>query len=364
MHKFRYIAIPLAIILLTTLVMLPRLLEPSFGMLDDGVSLFWGSLSTQEGLLPTAVKAVQEDGKRGRFHPIHWLFLILEFLFCGYSAGLWFLVNWLLLTATALLIARIVWVGSRDKLAALFSGLGYLLFPSVFENYYTLSKSEPLLVFFLASSAWLLFESIQKQGLMRRRMFWASCTFLFLAYYTKETALAMTVASFFWAGFEVKRSYRSQSHVTGWMMRSYFAANLVLFSSFFLGRNLFAIASMTTASDSQNYLLSVPIMLESVLRYSGWYLRDYAHVLVALGFLLFLYRLRRNTTSPQWFLSVCLGWVVGATAIMLPWHSSLLYYLLPINIGAAMILGLGLSRIVQHLSDNNRLASSHPEDCK
>ena len=32
---------------------------------------------------------------------------------------------------------------------------------------------------------------------MRIGMFWASCAFLSVAYYTKETALAMTVTSLF-----------------------------------------------------------------------------------------------------------------------------------------------------------------------
>ena len=154
----------------------------------------------------------------------------------------------------------------------------------------------------------------------------------------------------------MRRSYKSQSHITGWVMRSFFAANLVLFASFFLSRNLVGIAPMTTASDSQNYLLSVSSILESVVRYSGWYVRDYSHVLIALGFLWVLHLLGRSKTSSEWFLSVCLSWVVGATAIMLPWHTSLLYFLLPVNIGAAMILGLGLSRIVQHLHDKDRLA--------
>lgn len=138
---FKYLGIPLAILFLATLVMLPRLLEPHFGLFDDGVSLSFGSLSTQEGLLPTVAMVVQNDGKRGRFHPVHFAYLILQFSLCGYEPMLWFLMNWLLLMATALLIARITWLGSRDKLAALFSGLGYLLLPSVFESYYTLSKS-------------------------------------------------------------------------------------------------------------------------------------------------------------------------------------------------------------------------------
>ena len=87
--------------------MLPRLLEPHFGLLDDGVSLVWGSLSTQESLLPTAAKVVQEDGKRGRFHPVHWAYLILQFPLCVYEPVLWFLVNWLLLTAHTLDAAQV-----------------------------------------------------------------------------------------------------------------------------------------------------------------------------------------------------------------------------------------------------------------
>jgi hypothetical protein len=139
-------------------------------------------------------------------------------------------------------------------------------------------------------------------------------------------------------------------------MRVYFGVNLVLFVSFFVAKKLFAIAAITSGDDSREYLVSVPTVLNSTLRYAGWYVRDYPHVLTALGFLWILHVFENDKRrASDWLVVISLSWIVGSMAVMLPWHSLLLYYLLPTNIGAAMILGLGLRNIIGHLRHQNRL---------
>ncbi len=348
-------AIVAGILLLATLVMLPRLLTPDFGLLDDGVSLFFGSLGTQRGVFHAVATVVQADGQRGRFHPVHWAYLILQFRFGQYQPLLWFSVNCVLLGATGIIIARIAWLVSKDRLAATFSGAGYVLLPSTFENYYTLSKSEPLLVFWLVTSAWLLFESIEHGGLWQRLLFGSSCAFLGMAYYTKETALAMVITTGIWAIFELVRRRHSQEALTGGTMRLYLAVNVVFLVSFFLARRLSGVTAIATGDDSRHYMISAHTILGSALRYTGWYLRDYPHVLTALGYLWVLHVLEHaKRRASARLLVIGVSWIIGSIALMLPWHSSLLYYLLPGNPGAAMILGLGLSNMIEHVRHQDR----------
>src|SRR5262249_15301469 len=218
--------------------------------------------------------------------------------------------------ATGLLVAGIAWLVSRDGVAAGGAGAAYVLLPSTFESYYTLSKCEPLLVFWLASSVWLLLRSVEKEGVRRRLMFGSSCVCLAMAYLTKETALAMVITTMLWAIVEAAPGRHSTEAWTGATMRRYFAVNVVFCVSFFLAKRLSGVAATATGDDSSHYMISIQAILDSALRYLGWCVRDYPHVLVALGFLGVLRVLEHATGRVYRLYAIGVCWMVGAVAIM------------------------------------------------
>lgn len=176
--------------------MAPRISQAAFGLLDDEVTLFYGRFAVDRGWLPVLADAVGADGLRGRYHPASWLTFFLEYALFGPSARAWFVGNLLLLCATALTLGALVHRLCGSRAAALPSALSFVLSPPVFEAYYTLSKSEPLLVLWISVGLWAIVRGAQTES-ARRQWCWRLGALLAIlwAMQTKETGLGILLAA-------------------------------------------------------------------------------------------------------------------------------------------------------------------------
>jgi hypothetical protein len=84
--------------------------------------------------------------------------------------------------------------------------------------------------------------------------------------------------------------------------------------------------------------------------------RDFTYVLPVFIFFVGLKLLakKRNILANTWIMLDCLIWISAWTAIMLPWHSTLEYYLLPASLAVSILAGVGIIAMVKHLRDASR----------
>jgi hypothetical protein len=170
-------------------IMTPRLASPQFGLLDDGVTITVAERFARDPLFLADLEAA-----RGRFRPASWIYYVAQYPLWGTAPFGYFVVQCLALAATSFLLYEAVWTLSASRLAGLASGLAFLTATPIWENYYTLSKPEPVLALFLALSTFFLFKSIRvsaTSGSMPTSLLVASAVLAGLAYFTKETSVVM-----------------------------------------------------------------------------------------------------------------------------------------------------------------------------
>lgn len=355
----RYLLICGIVAVLATVVMIPRLASPNFGLLDDGVTIHVSSYILQGFKVSDLGVIFRLESDRGRFRPLYWLYYAVPYSISGRSPFGFFVVQWLSLILTGIAICGAVGMATRDRLASVLSGIVYVLSPPVIESYYTLSKGEPPMVLWLVLSVFFLFGSINTLTSDRKqshRLFAASALFLFIAYFTKETAHAMLVVSALWAISALWQDQISPNRNAFHIMCGYFVVNLILVGIYWGARTLFGVVGVSAGEDSGHYSFVLGTIYASLLRHVRWYIRDFAYLLPILAFLIGLMWIMRNSKPSyrRWIVLNCVFWLVGWTAIMLPWHSTLEYYLLPATLGVSGIAGIGLSEIVKHLCNPSR----------
>jgi hypothetical protein len=137
----------------------------------------------------------------------------------------------------------------------------------------------------------------------------------------------------------------------------YLIVNMIIVGTYWGARVFSTTAGVSSGEDSGNYKFTWEILYTSLLRHIGWYMRDFSYLLPILLFsagLIFKVR-KSNQSSRNLSLLDCVLWIAGWTVIMLPWHSTLEYYLLPATLGVSMIAGIGVSEIAKHLWDPSKM---------
>jgi hypothetical protein len=129
--------------LAATIVMLPRLVSPQFGLLDDGALPIGSAAVLRQitGQEPGAVFRLESG--LGIFCSVYWLWYGGQYLLRGANPLAFFLSLYLGLVATSLLVAGTIVTATKDPRAGLLGGLAFLLSPPVVENYNTASKWTP-----------------------------------------------------------------------------------------------------------------------------------------------------------------------------------------------------------------------------
>jgi len=326
--------------LLALLVMLPRILDAHFGLLDDGYNLSKAieNVGGDWNLVPQA--------ESGRFRPFYWLFYYLQFAAFGLRPAGFFLVNTLVLIATTLGLVLLVRRAGGSPLHAFLSGLIFPLSVPVIENYYTtFSKGEPLQVFFIIASLLVL---VSQPGSGNPRFPWIKVSLasalILLAAFNKETTLVLIPVSLAWRVLDWLFNRADRKIFKATLTTQYFLATVLAGGLFFLFRALFAQTQISGGNYTAFYDFNLPFLIPAVIRWTGWLIHGFAY-LAPLVLLIFARALPRSWASLRIYAYILI-WMAAWVVMFLPWRFAQQYYLLPFSAGSAVLAGALVSEAV------------------
>jgi hypothetical protein len=324
------------VIVFCFLVMLPRLLSPQFGLMDDG-----RSLSVAEGITHGKWD-LSWDLQSGRARPLYWAAFAFWYLLAGGHPFWYFLGSLVVFSLTTIFLIRLVLELGGSRQQAFASGLFYVLSAPVIENVYTLSKGENLQLFLLISAVLLAVIAAKDFHKGKRAADVAGMASLILAAcMVKETALALIPISLVWwaSAWVGSRRGLAMCPFAKEITRLIAMASLLGGMLYYLARTIYVSAHLTEVGYTSNFDFTVSQILNGLVRWGGWIMRDYLWLipllLVGAAFLLIN---RRWPASWLWWFAMV--WMTAWLGLYLPWYFVVEYYLLPFAAGAAILAGV------------------------
>ena len=321
---------------LATVVMLPRLLSPQFGLLDDGLTLQTGR--EVAGAWSSTLHLIPDTG---RFFPAYWLVYSVIVAAVGVRPLAFFAVNLLLLAGLLALLARLVRLGGGTPRDAAIAAVVFALCGPAIETFYTLSKAEALQVTWIALALLATVAATREprpQTFRRARsagFVTVAAVAMLLANATKETALVVVPISLGWLALE------------WWWMRdrdagvrfacTYAVINVVAAAAFAALRWSYAPLALAEGWYTRAYTLRADVSGPALFRIAAWLVRDFAFLLPLLAVaVVILARGRVPSPRPVLYAGV---WMAGWLGVYVPWPATFEYYLLPFAFGAAALTG-------------------------
>ena len=333
----RWLYIPMMI---GILLMLPRICSAEFGFLDDA-----GVLVKSRNLINGEWNQLLEHGN-GRFRPFYWLYPTLIFSLVHLKPEWYFIGNLLLLvgtTASILILANRV-TGSR--FIALWSGIFFVLSGPVIENYYTLSKGEPLQI------AWILISLLALGGFSRLKSRKSRGAFLgllvlltLLAITSKETSLVMVPISIIWfMGTLIHRKYTKED--LDWkVISTYLVSTVVAAGIYFVLRMILLPINFPEDGYTSNFTMDITRFFVSLKQWERWIRRDFFY-LAPLIFIPIFNLIRNRRIEHKMSIFTSLVWMIGWVFVFLPWIYQVEYYLLPFAAGSSLLGGTFLHQTI------------------
>jgi len=322
-------------LVLAILIMAPRLASPQFGLLDDG------AMQAEVHQILSGDFSMGHDLHAGRFRPLYWGYFTLIYSLAGPNP-LWFFISqtcllWILVLEIQVLIKK---MGAKPW-QRLTASLVFLLSVPIIENFYTLSKGEPLQLVFLLLALIGLEGLKQKSSNARSWQLGIGIFFSTLAaMLVKETTLALLPIAALWAGlatFPMNRKPKREK----WTGLIFLGAVLLGILAAFGLRALWDTPTLAGGTYTERYDFSLMSLLNRLARWVTLY-AFYYHFLVPLGLLTLILILKRGryrwSTDAQ--LINWLIWIAGWVAALIPWEFTEVYYLLPFSLGVAILSGL------------------------
>ena len=347
-------------LLVAIMVMVPRLANPNFGLFDDGRTLVI-SREINQGTWD-----MSWDAAAGRFRPIYWLFYAFVYSLSGMNATGFFLANTVILAGIALLLISFTRLIGFSHFQSWVTAMVFVLSGPVIENFYTLSKAEPLQLLAISLGMVLAVLSSRNRHCLGKTLLLAGCCLSFLiAYLVKETTLVMVPVSATWVFLAWLRSLRNKNRLGVQPSLAILGASILAGGVFFIMRRLAVPVSLTGGSYSDQYSFTFERILASVIRWSGWLLRDFAFLIPLVLGVFILWLIYRRNSSHQTDLHTSGGfqkgyvfldallWMAAWIAVYLPWVYMQEYYALPFSAGAALAVGLVLGWLVELLKQGN-----------
>lgn len=336
-------------VLLSPILMIPRLMEPQFGLLDDGLTL-----QITRAILTNGSLEVPFDLEAGRFRPIYWVYQTVLSLLADQIPLRFYIGNTLLLASAIVLIILLVQKIGGSHRQAWLTGLVFLLSGPVIENYYTLSKAEPLQAIFLLVSLILALEVVKLTSKwMKALIFVIAALSVLLACAIKETTLVLITISLAWLVIRLLQQKNIRQSILNSFETTYFLASLAGCFAFYVWRFGYLAAYVTGGSYTQKFQVGLLPILSTAFRWSDWLIRDYAFILPLFIFL-WLFTRSKVMLAMEKTLVFSLIWMFGWLGIFLPWLYTAEYYLLPFSLGAAVFCGVILDLVWTSLSGEIR----------
>ena len=330
------------ITLLGFLFLSPVLISPHFGLFSDYDQILRWPASSLHHLRQFA-NDLRPLGD-GRWTPLFHLVTVALYALVGPHAFLFFLAQGLTLVASLVMVYLLVrWMADGSRAAGIAACLLILVSAPLTENYFTLDKVEPRVVFFsllsLGYFAWRLREP--REGLYKAALIHFAVAVLLI--FSKETGAFLVPVAFLALCAALLRTPKDSRMVresavyfgsTAAVLLLFLALNQVLLQGDAkllraqnggVGRYLtYDISPRLVAANLVGYLGTMPEVAGAILLFAGW-------LLWAL--------LRRRNRS--WDASQLLLFAIGTSgaiylAGMLLWRFTLLYYMLPVAVFFAM----------------------------
>ncbi len=326
-------SIPVA---LAALLLLPRLRWPAFGMFDDAVTL-----RTARALVQG--KWGMWDMAAGRFRPLYWAFwALLEALF-GEGPLWWFLAQGALLLGSVLALVILARRLGAGPLAGALTGVLFTLAPATVESFYTLSKGEPLQVFFLLMA--LLVALPAAPALRGNASAWrvlgvASLVLLSIA--SKESGIAIVPLAVLF--YLVAIATADEARRRNWRD---LALGALLGGGLYLAARALAFGGSPLAGGgyASAYLGSGPaVWAQRAMTWAARVLHDMPYLLLAgpvLAVAVVRGRGQARLRGVRWLL-MGTAWLALWVAVLLPVRFVVGYYLLPFALAASLAGGLAL----------------------
>jgi hypothetical protein len=320
----------LAPIALALVVLLPRLVSPQFGLLDDGLTLQTGRQVT--GRWSSVLELIPETG---RFFPAYWLVHAVIFAAVGVRPLAFFAVNVLVLGGLLFLLRRLMRRGGASPAEAAVAATVFALSGPAIEAFYTLSKAEPWQLVWIALSLVAAAAGAQARRPTQVGLLALAAAILVIAHATKETSLVLMPISLAWAGLAW---WRNAPAVERRFAIGFAAANVVAALGFVALRGAYAARSLGEGWYTRAYALDAATMGPALFRIAAWLVRDFLFLLpLAVVALVVLVRGRPGARR---LLRYALVWMVGWLAVFLPWPATFEYHLLPFALGASVLAGV------------------------
>ncbi|MEK7407465.1 MAG: hypothetical protein AAB225_20500 [Acidobacteriota bacterium] len=333
---------------LVLLVLVPRLIWPTFGLLDDGVMLDKAAALLDK---PWASFTVMREF--GRFMPLSRLYHVLVYGLCGASAVAFYLAQGMLL---AVILATLVDFTRRcggSKQQARLAAVLFVISPPIAENFLTLSKLEPLqaaaLLLALCACVRLGASDSRSRTVALGVALFAA---LLAAFFTKETSAAiLPVFCLWWLVF------RLIPREEGFRMPRGTALTLVAISllAFFAAFGVWWL-SMAGLPPKGSYASLYSLDISRILVNVGHYMMVLPHgfpLTVALWVLAAWLLLERRLLQRR--LLACLTvWMVCWLCILIPWQGIYYYHLLAFHVGNAVFGGIVLGQMLTTESGKQR----------
>ncbi len=319
-------------LILAVLIMLPRLSSAQFGLLDD-----YSMLDNVRNLIQ-GDWSMSHDLQAGRFRPVYWLYFTLIYGFAGPNP-FWFFLTQLMLLLLLLfeLQALMRMTGTKDW-QMLVSSLVFLFSVPMIENFYTLSKGEPLQLVFLLASI-LYFEKTKSSQRTPTKALFTILSFLSIlfAMLVKETAVIMIPLMALWYGFILifNKKYHSQNR-SNYLL--FLGAAILAVMAYFGLRAAWGTATISGGTYSQRYDVTLQALITRVLRWMTMY-AFYFHYLLPLAALTLIALFSQAIKEHTQHLFNWMVWVLLWMVVLLPWEYAEVYFLLPISLGFAMLIG-------------------------
>jgi len=330
-------------------VMLPRLLSPQFGLLDDGVTL--RAVADVGSNDWTAAFTIARGS--GRFFPSYFLFFYLVHALVGVNPFLFFAVNYAVFAAITGGLIGLVRLMGGTPFQAWAAGIFFVVSGPAVESFYTLSKPDPPQLLWVVISLLIAAVGVRSRNRWARLAGLAATTgALLVADTTKETGIVTVTVALGWlvVGRLGLDPARDEPYLT-WRRR-YVLASLLAAAGFFALRAYFGEPPLSQGEYSRLYRLEGVLGLGSLVDALALLSRDLAY-LAPLAMLAVVLRITRPRPQRPLLLDAVV-WMCGWLAVYLPWSWVVEYYLLPFAFGAAAFCGVVAGEAFQALRDERR----------
>jgi hypothetical protein len=311
--------------------MFPRLMNPEFGLMDDGDTI------QKANMILSGDWGLGSEASAGRFRPFYWYFHLVLFKLFGTNPIGYFFVNFI---ALALLLAGVINLlihRGSSKSAILIASVLFVFSGPIAESYYTLSKYEIFQLVFIVYAI-LLYQLIAEARSMGIRVLLGIGVLLLslISVLTKETSLIMaaiylgwTITSYLFDRSNKKRTYKNLG---------LFAINFVACLIYFIWRSQYLGGFISSGSYVGTHTgLGISLLIDSLVKWEPWLRRDFSYsVMLIATFIIGLILFKRKHQQGRLLVDLMI-WLGGWLAIFLPWVIKIEYYLLPFALGCSIL---------------------------